>query len=98
MLTVSDNWKGLHNLDLVAHHILIDRSHFQENTIPYNAKELAARLSKALAGLFSRSDNERAGLPFQRHGPGYRVFFVPRLLLLWAPVPVVGPLSGQVGR
>jgi hypothetical protein len=68
MLTVSDNWKGLHNLDLVAHHILIDRSHFQENTIPYNAKELAARLSKALAGLFSRSDNERENAIFESWG------------------------------
>lgn len=58
ILTMADNWKGLHNLDLAAHLKLIDSSHFQENTIPYKARELAARLSKVLAGLFAKSDNE----------------------------------------
>jgi hypothetical protein len=58
ILTMADNWKGLHNLDLAAHLKLIDSSHFQENTIPHKARELAARLSKVLAGLFARSDNE----------------------------------------
>jgi hypothetical protein len=58
MLTMADNWKGLHNLDLAAHLKLVDSSHFQENTIPYKARELATRLSKVLAGLFARSDNE----------------------------------------
>lgn len=55
---MADNWKGLHSLDLAAHLRLIDSSHFQENTIPHKARELAARLSKVLAELFARSDNE----------------------------------------
>jgi hypothetical protein len=58
---MADNWKGLHNLDLAAHLKLIDSSHFQENTIPRKARELAARLSKMLAGLFTRPDNESEG-------------------------------------
>jgi hypothetical protein len=58
---MADNWKGLHILDLAAHMKLIDSSHFQENTIPHKARELAARLSKVLAELFARPDNESEG-------------------------------------
>jgi hypothetical protein len=58
MLTMIDNWKGLHNLDLAVHLKLINSSHFQENTIPYKARELAARLSTVLAELFTRPDSE----------------------------------------
>lgn len=52
MLTAADGWRGLHNLERVAYHSLIETPDFQENSIPRNAKDAASRFSKTLAPLF----------------------------------------------
>lgn len=57
MLTVIGGWRGLHNLERVAYHSIIETPNFQDNIIPRNAKNAASRLSKTLAPLFPGSGN-----------------------------------------
>jgi len=72
-LTVIDGWRNLHNLDLTAHHSLIESKQFQENEIPKRAGALAARLSKALATLFPQSSNDAGNAMFEAWGEPHDV-------------------------
>lgn len=49
----TDGWSNLHNLELAAYDSLVDNNDFKEILVPRRAKELTARLLRALAPVFS---------------------------------------------
>ncbi|PVH73658.1 hypothetical protein DL98DRAFT_659315 [Cadophora sp. DSE1049] len=60
-----DGWDSLHNLELAAYSSLLDDDTFQKGIVSRKADQLASRLSKALAPLFSRSVDEQANAVFE---------------------------------
>ena len=60
----TDGWSNLHNLELAAYDSLIDNNDFKEILVPRRAKELTARLLRALAPLFSNALNAPIAVPW----------------------------------
>ncbi|KAG4430983.1 hypothetical protein IFR05_013535, partial [Cadophora sp. M221] len=58
VILVHDGWEHLHNLELAAYASLLDDDTFKNGVVSRKADDLAARLSKTLAPLFSRSPDD----------------------------------------
>ncbi|KAL2075173.1 hypothetical protein VTL71DRAFT_115 [Oculimacula yallundae] len=60
-----DGWDSLGNLELAAYNAIVDDDTFRKGLVPRKAEQLAVRLSKALAPLFSRSSDAHANAIFE---------------------------------